>query len=351
MKITVVSSTIFKVPLVNYGGLEAIAYEQAEGLAKKGHEVYLVAPEGSNCVHSKLLPIGPERTITERRAYDKYWEHLLEMDVVISNDWEKWSYILKMEGRLKAPILGVFHAPVNTMYQEMPPVPKPCLVCISEDQATHLKALHNIDSRVAYNGIDPEFYSSIGSPRTNRYLFLARFSAIKGADLAIKACLDSGVGLDLVGDTTITNEPEFLKQCMQLAEFESPGWDQSKGKQIRVIGPASRGETVFWFSQAYCLLHPNQRFREPLGLAPLEAQSCGCPVIAWRYGAMPETVSHRETGFLVRSYEEMVNLIKSDAPKAIDRKRCKEWATYFSLQKMVDRYESLCVEAIEQGGW
>ena len=49
-------------------------------------------------------------------------------------------------------------------------------------------------------------------------------------------------------------------------------------------------------------------YREPFGLAPVEAQLCGMPVIAWDNGAMRETIKHGETGFLVKTQQEMEDL-------------------------------------------
>jgi glycosyltransferase involved in cell wall biosynthesis len=346
MKVTVVSTPVFPCPPPGYSGLEHLAWLQAEGLAKRGHEVTLVAPDGSWAEHAKVLPTGPAGQHDEHMAYQKYWQHLLGADVVVDNSWQKHSYLLKAEGVLKAPVLGVMHAPVNTMYQTLPPVEKPCFVCISKDQANHFEALFDREARYAYNGVDPDYYKPIyGVPRTDRFLFLARFSSIKGADLAIQACKEAGVGLDLVGDTSITHEPDYFERCKA----------QCDGDQIRMVGPATRGECVRWFTQAHALLHPNQRFREPFGLAPVEAMLCGCPVIAWRYGAMKETVWAREVN-LVGSYEELVDQIKfySSTPAALssrDRELCREHALQFSVENMVSRYEELCKEALETGGW
>ena len=341
MKILVVSTPIFKCPPSGYSGLEAIAYHTAVGLASRGHEVAVVAPEGSSCGNVELIPTGPERSISEKRAYDKYWHRLLEFDAIVDHSWEKWSYILKMEGKLKAPILGVLHAPVNTMYAEYPPVEKPCMVCISHDQASHLHSLHGVESKVCYNGVDVDYYKSSGIPKTDRFLFLARFSTIKGPLLAIEASRKAGASLDLVGDSTITNEPEYLDRCYR----------NSDGSQIKIVGPATRGECVHWFSRARAFLHPNKQFREPIGLAPVEAALTGLPVIAWDNGAMRETVKHGESGFLVKSVEHMAELIRNNADKDIKPESCREWASQFSIQKMVERYEQLCVEAVEGGGW
>ena len=47
MKILVISTPIFITPVRGYAGLEVIAWEIARGLAAKGHQVSLAAPDGS----------------------------------------------------------------------------------------------------------------------------------------------------------------------------------------------------------------------------------------------------------------------------------------------------------------
>jgi glycosyltransferase involved in cell wall biosynthesis len=347
VRVVVISTSVFKIPCQGYAGLEQLAYLQAKGLAARGHEVAIVAPEGSTCEGCHIIPTGPAGQWDEKSTYEKYWHVLPDADVIIDNSWAKWAYILKQEGNLKAPVLGVMHAPVNTMYQTPPPVDKPCIVCISQDQANHWEALHSRKAEVAYNGVDPEFYKPLGIPRSNRFLFLARFSTVKSPHLAIEACKAAGVGLDLVGDTSITNEPDYLKHCQSMCD----------GKQIRMVGPASRSECVYWFSQAHALIHPNRDFREPFGLAPVEAMLCGTPVIAWDNGAMRETVKNNETGVLVTSVNDLVRSVqyydqeKGYGVAPVVRQNCREWAIRFSVENMVTRYEELCHKAIETGGW
>ena len=376
MKILVISTPIFKVPLRNYGGLESIAWELARGLAAKGHQVSLAAPDGSECPGVNVLFTGPERETNEHQAYDRTWKEMLKHDVVIDHSWQKYSLLLKAEGTLKAPCLCVMHAPVNTMISSLPPVENPCFVCISDDQKNHFEALFSHPARRAYNGVDLDFYRPMSVPRSRRFLFVARFSSIKGADLAIEACKKARVGLDLIGDTSITNEPEYFEKCKRMCDWGSEnsgfqGWAREtyggrfsvdrKETDVVMIGPKSRSETVWWFSQAHCFLHPNQRFREPFGLAPVEAMACGCPVIAWRNGAMAETVKENETGWLVNSMQDLVGCIgaanqtEGSGPLVpitdATRKRCREWASQFSVQNMVNAYEKLCEEALSTGGW
>lgn len=363
MKIAVISTPVFPtvppIGAVGYSGLEVIAWQCAKGLAERGHRVVLVAPDGSSCPNVQMLHTGPAGSWDEKtcyggdpkRNYTGYWPLLLQVDAIIDHTWQKWAYMLKAEGRLTAPVLGICHAPVDTMFKELPPVDKPCMVCISDDQRSHFEALWNRPARTCHNGVDLDYYKPLGLKRSERFLFLARFSTIKGPHIALKACLEAGVGLDLIGDTSITNEPDYFKLCQQLSERESLGWDQRKGKQLRLIGPVTRGESVWWFSQAKALLHPNKLFREPFGLAPVEAQACGCPVLAFDNGAMRETTAGT---WLVKSEEEFTARLKGLAQDGVSdeiRMGCRLMAQRFSTQAMAERYEQLCLEAIQSGGW
>jgi len=353
VKVCVISSTVFalgRTGLAGYGGLEQIAWHCAKQLAQRGHEVALVAPQGSACPGVTVIPTGPPGGWDEATAYASYWPELTKFDAVIDHSWAKWSFCLKAEGRLKAPILSVMHAPVDGMYRvwppafpQLPPVEKGCAVCISRDQAAHFEALHGRAARVCHNGVDLDWYKPTGVPRSGRFLFLARFSAIKGPHLAIEACRAAGAGLDLVGDTSIAQEPEYFERCRRACD----------GRQIKMVGPASRGECVAWFSQAHALLHPNQLFREPFGLAPVEAMACGAPVIAWKYGAMRETVLPGETGWLVESADELLAAVNEAAGNVSGqmRQRCRDWAAQYSVEKMGARYDELVHEAVSTGGW
>jgi len=338
MKICIVSTTILPCPPSGYSGLEMIAYQQAAGLAARGHAVMLVAPNGSK------PPAGVELHQTtigeaEGQAYSGYWQKLPNFDVVIDNSWQKYSYILKAEGRLKAPVLGVLHAPPNTMYATPPPIPLPCIVAISKDQAFFVSECWGVPARVAYNGMDPDFYKAVpGIQKNGRYLFLARFSKIKGPHIAVDAARKLRFGLDLVGDDKITNEPDYAQRIMSLAQHN-----------IKYHGGVPREKCVEFFTASKALLHMNMHYREPFGMAPVEAQMCGLPVIAFDNGAMRETIKHGETGFLVKKEEEVEELIKNDAVKDIKPEVCRDWAVQFSTQNMVLRYEELCKEAVDRG--
>lgn len=259
--------------------------------------------------------------------------------VCCHNSWNKWSYILKAEGKLKAPVLGVLHAPAETMYATPPPIPKPCFVAISKDQAGAIAGQLGIEARVCYNGVDMDFYKSNGRKRTDRYLFLARMSKLKGPHVALGIAKRCGVPLDLVGDDKLVESPEYAAGIKAGCE----------GSSIVYHGEKSRAECATFFSMAKALLHMNFVFREPFGLAPVEAQASGCPVIAADYGAMRETVLDGKTGFLVRTFDEAVKIVKSDKVSSIRGEHCREWASQFSVERMIDRWGELLQEAVEVG--
>lgn len=339
MKIAVISTTVL--PCLppskgGYGGLEPIAWSQANGLARRGHQVMLIAPIGSEVPPGVDLH-GTTQGESERDAYSGYWQKLSQFDCLIDNSWNKWSYILKVEGKFPQPILGVCHAPINTMYASAPPVLFPCLVGISKDQADHITEHLGVSSRFCHNGIDLDFYKAKkGVKRTDRYLFLARMSRIKGPHIAVDLARKLRFGLDLVGDDRITGEPELAQRMHMMAV-----------NNIKYHGGVSRERAVEFFSEGKALLHMAKDFREPFGLAPVEAMSCGMPVIAFDNGAMRETIVHGKTGYLVKTIEEVEGLIKGNAVAQIKAEDCRENARRFSVKAMIDRYEALCKEAIE----
>lgn len=340
MKICVVSSTVLTCPPAGYSGLEMLAWQQADGLAKRGHKVLLVAPVGSKAPDGVDLH-GTTLRESEKQAYSGYWHRLPEYEAVIDNSWQKWAYILKAEGKLKAPVLSVMHAPAETMFFTPPPAEKPCIVAISKDQAGAVVGQLGVGVRVCHNGIDLDFYKPRLARRTDRYLFLARMSKLKGPHVAAAVAKHCGVPLDLVGDDKLVEDPGYASRIREMCE----------GSRIVYHGEKSRKDCVTFFSEAKALLHCNFVFREPFGLSPVEAQACGCPVIAANHGAMRETVRHGETGFLVSTQEEMEELVRSDAIVSIKPETCREWASQFSLKAYIDRWEEILKEAVEGGGW
>ncbi len=88
--------------------------------------------------------------------------------------------------------------------------------------------------------------------------------------------------LVLVGDGP--ELPKALELARQLGIRED----------VRVLGQLDKLEEVLQASDLFLL----PSLAESFGLSALEAQACGCPVIGYRAGGLPEVVIDRETGVL-----------------------------------------------------
>src|SRR3989344_9322404 len=73
-------------------------------------------------------------------------------------------------------------------------------------------------------------------------------------------------------------------------------------KKVRMLGRVSEDKLIRLYNEArvFVLTAPKEDF----GIVPIEAMSCGTPVIAWGDGAGPtETVIEKINGFLAKPYD------------------------------------------------
>lgn len=108
------------------------------------------------------------------------------------------------------------------------------------------------------------------------------------------------------------------------------------GRQVRYLGNIGPDDRARVLGRAAVLLHP-LGFDEPFGLSVVEAMACGTPVIGYSRGALPETVHHGRSGFLV----DGVASAAAAVPDAVRLDRAVVSATTrrrFSVDRMVDGY-------------
>lgn len=114
---------------------------------------------------------------------------------------------------------------------------------------------------------------------------------------------------------------------------------------VRMLGKLDRLESVLQASDLFFL----PSIAESFGLAALEAQACGCPVIGYRAGGLPEVVADGVTGILCPPGED-VCLGSVGAALLADRPRyeamrvaARQNAEQFAEAPIVDQYEkALC---------
>lgn len=93
---------------------------------------------------------------------------------------------------------------------------------------------------------------------------------------------------------------------------------------------------------------------EPFGLAPLEANACGTPVVALRQGGVRETIKEGINGFLCLSEEEMASkielLIKDDVLRhEMGVQSVKEIQQNWTVEAAITRIEEALFKRVEHG--
>jgi glycosyltransferase involved in cell wall biosynthesis len=98
----------------------------------------------------------------------------------------------------------------------------------------------------------------------------------------------------------------------------------------------THGEKVELLQDARATLFPID-WEEPFGLVMIESMACGTPVIATRYGAVPEVIEHGRSGIVVDDYRLIPAALEE--ADAIDPLECRRFVEErFSAERMVSDY-------------
>lgn len=138
--------------------------------------------------------------------------------------------------------------------------------------------------------------AALGLAGRDVVLFVGRLQPIKEPDLAIRAVAQaarSGAqpALVVLGGDSDTQGPTTVSNLRRLAR------DEGIGHLVRFLPPAPHADIPELYAAADVLLMPSRS--ESFGLAALEAQACGIPVIAAGVGGLRHVVADGRTGLLV----------------------------------------------------
>lgn len=331
MRIALLAPVALPVPPTGYGGTELVISQLAEGLVERGHAVTLFASGDSrtsaelkSCFPRALTPLGFDTRDTYQPLEDQHaaWA-LAQADAFeLIHDHTKTQGVLRA-GAIRPPVITTLHndfTPARrALYTEHA---EHRYVAISAAQARRCPELNYVGT--VYNGID------LKAPRVERrkgnyLLFLGRLCEAKGTHTAIALAKLLQLPLVLAGKVDPVDRGYFEAQVQ-------PHLDE----QIRYVGEVSGQPKWDLIARARCLVFPIQ-WPEPFGLVMIEAMACGTPVIATRWGSVPEVVSHAVTGWVADDFEGLVEGVQRAhqfSPTA-----CRRWVErHFSSQAMVEGY-------------
>jgi len=196
-------------------------------------------------------------------------------------------------------------------------------VAISHYVAGRIRRYYNREATVVYPPVDTGFFHP-GAATPERFaLVVSALVPYKRIDLAIAACRLAGVPLKIAGDGP---EREVLQR--------------EAGPDVQFLGHQSNEDIRDLYRRAAVTLLPGE---EDFGIAPLEAQACGRPVVALGRGGAVETVVPGRTGFLVNdpSAAAVAEAIARAADTRFDAGEIRSHAERFGRERFVREISAL----------
>ena len=186
-------------------------------------------------------------------------------------------FLTTLHGRLDLPEFAA-------VYRFFPDVN---LISISNNQRKPLPDLGWAGT--VYHGLPETLLTPVPVVAEEPYFaFLGRISPEKGIERAIRIANGCGVKLKVAAKVDNADRVYFDTDVAPLL---------SQGN-IEFIGEINDAQKPAFLSGARALLVPID-WEEPFGLVMIEAMACGCPVIAFRRGSVPEVIEDGLTGFIV----------------------------------------------------
>ena len=202
-------------------------------------------------------------------------------------------------------------------------------VAISQAVRRRIAKYYRREATVIYPPVDTGKYAPADS-HDDYFLIVSRLIPYKRIDLAVRAFNELGLPLVIVGDGRDRRRLEKMA-----------------GPNIRFLGRVPEDKLRELFSRCRAFIFPGL---EDFGIAPVEAQAAGRPVIAYAGGGALETVVEGVTGafFHQQTPEALIEAIEKFDDKAYDPAAIRRHAQRFDKKVFKRRLREFVEEKLAE---
>lgn len=195
-------------------------------------------------------------------------------------------------------------------------------VAISSDIQQRIERFYQRSSTIIFPPVETDRFRPT-TDQDDYLLVVSRLIPYKRIDLAVRACTELGIPLKVVGSGRDRDRLEKLA-----------------GPTVEFLGRVPDEDLPNLYARCRGFIFPGL---EDFGIAPVEAQAAGRPVIAYKAGGALDTVIEGETGtfFEEQSLQTLVQAIKRFNQMAFSPERCVVNAARFSRAVFDDQLTSL----------
>jgi glycosyltransferase involved in cell wall biosynthesis len=202
-------------------------------------------------------------------------------------------------------------------------------LAISSTVAARIRKYYRRDAAVIYPPVNCDAFLSSHSRVEDYYLIVSRLIPYKRIDLAVDAFTRLGLRLKIVGS----------------GGRDLPALRARAGSNVEFVGRVSDAELKQLYAGCRALVYPGE---EDFGIAPLEANASGRPVIAYAGGGALDTVIDGRTGVLFeqQQVECLIGAIQRTEATAWDPDELRAHARKFDSQVFRDQLGSFVRESV-----
>ncbi len=238
------------------------------------------------------------------------------------------------------------------------------LIASTEDEAQELVHGYGADPqrvRVVPPGVDLGMFQPVDRAEARRkigyeagriLLFVGRLERLKGVEIAIRSLgllrdrQHDDVRLLILGEDSHEGD-ESEKDRLKAIAAEVGVRDR-----VDFIGSIAQHELPYFYAAADVCVMPS--YSESFGLVALEAQACGCPVVASGVSGLRSVVRDEVSGYLIdehdpAAYAERIGRLLENGELAQQMgRRGRLLAQRFSWTRTADRLEGLFEQVVER---